>query len=131
MNAIPDTKPTNIAFIFYLLQSASTEYDSNELCYLHGHSQQRYADCHLMVREDRAATLNTIFFKSSEFAQHPHSLAVQVSVVYPNRADFYFDALANLGDVLSDCPGCVTDGWQSVRTSQGPALDMLDVFDGF
>ena len=52
MNAIPDPKPTNVAFTFYLLQLTFSKCDGNELCYLHGNGQHDYANCRFVATEE-------------------------------------------------------------------------------
>ncbi|RSL41030.1 hypothetical protein CEP53_013011 [Fusarium sp. AF-6] len=46
-------------------------------------------------------TLNIVFFNSGEFKQYPHPLSVQVSGVFPNGTDFYYEAMADEGGIGS------------------------------
>ena len=72
-------------------------------------------------------TLNIVFFNSGEFAQYPHPLAVQVSGVYPNGSDFYFEAMADEGVGLSNGPDGIKGDWKGIGTFHGSALDKPDV----
>ncbi|KAH8778400.1 hypothetical protein F5883DRAFT_710338 [Diaporthe sp. PMI_573] len=72
-------------------------------------------------------TLNVVFFNSGEFSQYPHPLAVQVSGVYANGTDFYFEALADEGVSLINGPDGITGEWKGVGSFEGSALDKSDV----
>lgn len=72
-------------------------------------------------------TLNIVFFNSGEFAQYPHSLAVQVSGVYANGTSFYFEAMADSGVSITNGPAGVTGEWKDVGSFKGLALDEPNV----
>ena len=65
-------------------------------------------------------TLNIVFFNSGDFAQYPHPLALQVSGVYENGTDFYFEAMADDGVHLVNGPDGVTGDWGMARFSGSP-----------
>lgn len=72
-------------------------------------------------------TLNVVFFNSGEFKQYPHPLAVQVSGVYANGTDFYFEALADEGVSITNGPAGVVGEWKGVGSFRGSALDGPEV----
>ena len=72
-------------------------------------------------------TLNIVFFNSGEFSQYPHPLAVQVSGVYANGTDFYYEALADSGVSLTNGPAGITGEWKGIGSFKGSALDGPDV----
>lgn len=72
-------------------------------------------------------TLNIVFFNSGEFKQYPHPLAVQVSGVYANGTDFYYEALADAGVSITNGPAGITGEWKGVGSFSGSALDEPDV----
>ena len=71
-------------------------------------------------------TLNIVFFNSGDFAQYPHPLAVQVSGVYENGTDFYFEAMADDGVHLTNGPDGITGDW-GMASFSGSALDKPNV----
>lgn len=72
-------------------------------------------------------TLNVVFFNSGEFSSYPQPLAVQVSGVYANGSDFYFEALADAGVHITNGPAGVWGEWKGVGSFRGSALDGPDV----
>ncbi|KAL0932344.1 uncharacterized protein CTRU02_213297 [Colletotrichum truncatum] len=72
-------------------------------------------------------TLNIVFFNSGEFSEYPHPLAVQISGVYPNGTDFYYEALANDGVTLSNGFQGISGDWKGIGSFKGSALDKPDV----
>ncbi|KAK1674079.1 hypothetical protein BDP55DRAFT_729856 [Colletotrichum godetiae] len=80
-----------------------------------------------VVSKSTNQTLNIVFFNSGEFAQYPHPLAVQVSGVYPNGTDFYFEAMADAGVHLTNGPRGITGDWEGVGSFTGTSLDKPDV----
>lgn len=72
-------------------------------------------------------TLNIVFFNSGEFSQYPHPLAVQVSGLYPNGTDFYFEAMADSGVTLSNGPNGIAGDWKGIGSFKGTALDKPNV----
>ncbi|KAF3798320.1 hypothetical protein GCG54_00009596 [Colletotrichum gloeosporioides] len=72
-------------------------------------------------------TLNIVFFNTGEFQQYPHPLALQVSGVYANGTDFYYEALADSGVTLTNGPKGITGDWKGVGNFDGSALDKPDV----
>ncbi|KAL1883251.1 hypothetical protein Daus18300_000309 [Diaporthe australafricana] len=72
-------------------------------------------------------TLNVVFFNSGEFQEYPHPLAVQVSGIYANETDFYFEALADSGVSLTNGPAGVAGEWKGIGSFKGSALDKPNV----
>ena len=68
-------------------------------------------------------TLNIVFFNFGDFIQYPHPLTVQVSGVYPNGTDFYFEALANDGVTITNGPSGVAGDWKGIGSFKGSPLD--------
>ena len=71
-------------------------------------------------------TLNIVFFNSGDFKQYPHPLALQVSGVYENGTDFYFEAMADEGVRLTNGPDGITGDW-GIGTFKGSSLDKPDI----
>ncbi|KAI9167806.1 Tyrosinase family protein asqI [Paramyrothecium foliicola] len=72
-------------------------------------------------------TLNIVFFNSGDFAQYPHPLALQVSGVYPNGTDFYYEALANEGVTITNGPDGIFGEWRGLGSFTGSSLQKPDV----
>ncbi|RYP47624.1 hypothetical protein DL769_011300 [Monosporascus sp. CRB-8-3] len=72
-------------------------------------------------------TVNIVFFNSGEFAQYPHPLAVQISGVYANGTEFYFEALADDGVALANGPNGITGDWKGIGRFEGSSLSEPDV----
>ncbi|KAJ4326098.1 hypothetical protein N0V94_000260 [Neodidymelliopsis sp. IMI 364377] len=72
-------------------------------------------------------TLNIVFFNSGEFSQYLHPLAVQVSGIYPNGTDFYFEAMADAGVSINSGPDGIIGDWKGIGSFKGSALDRPDV----
>ncbi|KZL68538.1 hypothetical protein CI238_00265 [Colletotrichum incanum] len=72
-------------------------------------------------------TLNIVFFNTGEFSQYPHPLAVQVSGVYPNGTDFYYEALADAGVRLTNGPRGINGDWKGVGSFRGSSLNKPNV----
>ncbi|KAK1622014.1 hypothetical protein BDP81DRAFT_455717 [Colletotrichum phormii] len=80
-----------------------------------------------VVSKSTNQTLNIVFFNSGDFAQYPHPLAVQVSGVYPNGTDFYFEAMADAGVHVTNGPHGITGAWEGIGSFTGTSLDKPDV----
>ncbi|WYZ39663.1 hypothetical protein EsH8_IV_000004 [Colletotrichum jinshuiense] len=72
-------------------------------------------------------TLNIVFFNSGEFKQYPHPLSVQVSGVYSNGTDFYYEALADEGVTISNGPGGIRGNWKGIGSFKGSSLNIDNV----
>lgn len=72
-------------------------------------------------------TLNVVFFNSGDFQQYPHPLAVQVSGVFANGTDFYYEALADDGVTITNGPHGIKGDWKGIGSFKGSSLDKPDV----
>ncbi|KAF5008057.1 hypothetical protein FDECE_5639 [Fusarium decemcellulare] len=77
--------------------------------------------------ESTNQTLNIVFFNSGDFSQYPHPLAVQVSGVYSNGSDFYYEALADNGVSITNGPNGIYGDWKGIGSFQGSSLDARNV----
>ncbi|KAF4465581.1 Hydroxyneurosporene synthase [Fusarium albosuccineum] len=77
--------------------------------------------------ESTNQTLNIVFFNSGDFSQYPHPLAVQVSGVYSNGSDFYYEALADDGVSITNGPSGIYGDWKGIGSFQGSSLDARNV----
>ncbi|KAK1543971.1 hypothetical protein CPAR01_04604 [Colletotrichum paranaense] len=80
-----------------------------------------------VVSKSSNQTLNIVFFNSGDFSQYPHPLAAQVSGVYPNGTDFYFEAMADAGVHLTNGPRGIAGDWKGIGSFSGTSLDKPDV----
>ncbi|EEU43350.1 uncharacterized protein NECHADRAFT_82547 [Fusarium vanettenii 77-13-4] len=72
-------------------------------------------------------TLNIVFFNSGEFKQYPHPLSVQVSGVFPNGTDFYYEALADEGVSITNSPQGIQGEWGGIGSFKGSSLEKPNV----